>query len=207
MPVIVFALAVLLAAQSLVRTFDDDNPGAPPGGFELAVGREATPDRWVVSRDGANHVLAHLGGSGPRDGFAVAVYAGSQYRDGEISVRLKTTGGSRVAGLVWKYRDPQNHYVAQLNLATQELAIYRVVGGNRIRVEREDDLELDPDGWHSLRVVQNDDQMRVYLGGIRVFSDRDRTLGGPGYVGLWAANDAGVLFDDFRVRPSRRDHR
>ena len=81
---------------------------------------------------------------------------------------------ARTAGLVWKYQDRLNHYSAQLDLAKQELAVYRVVNGNRIRLEREDDLELDPDAWHSLKIFQERGEIRVYLGGIRVFSERDR---------------------------------
>ena len=79
-----------------------------------------------------------------------------------------------MAGLVWKYQDPLNHYSAQLDLAKQELAMYRVVNGNRIRIEREDDLELDPDAWHSLKIFHERGEIRVYLGGIRVLSERDR---------------------------------
>jgi 3-keto-disaccharide hydrolase len=191
----------------VLRTFDDDKVGAPPAGFLMAVGREAGADRWVVQRDGNLRVLAHLGGTAPRDSFAVAIYTGAHYQDVEISVRLKATSGSRSAGLVWKYQDPMNHYAVQLDLARQDVAMYRVVSGNRIRVEREDDLELDPDAWHSLRVVQDGGETRVYLGGIRVFTDRDRSVRVPAGVGLWASGDTAVTFDDFRIEPENDDDR
>ena len=119
-----------------------------------------------------------------------------------------STGGSRTGGLVWRYQDALNYYAVQLNLAEQELSVYRVVRGNRIRLEREDDLELDPEAWHSLRVVQDGESMRVYLGGIRVFGDRDRSAREPGGAGLWASGDASVSFDDFviseRLYPNRK---
>jgi hypothetical protein len=102
---------------------------------------------------------------------------------------------------VWRYQDPLNHYVATLNLADQDLAVYRVVRGNRIRIEREDDLELDRDAWHTMRVVQDDDSIRVYLGGIRVFSDRDRSGGNEGAFGVWASATSEVAFDDLRAEP------
>jgi hypothetical protein len=89
--------------------------------------------------------------------------------------------------------------MVQLDLVRQELAIYRVSSGNRIRLEREDDLELDPEAWHSLRILQEDGQIRVYLGGIRVFSERDRQPRGAASVGLWTSGDTTVMFDDFRV--------
>jgi len=191
---------VAAAAQSvLVRTFEDDKIGAPPAGFVTAAGREASADGWTVRREGNGRVLAHQGSASPPDGFAVAVLSGAQYQDVEVSVRVKATGGSRSAGLVFKYQDALNHYVVQLDLAKQEVAIYRVSSGNRIRLEREDDLELDPEAWHALKVLQEDGEIRVYLGGIRVFDDRDRPSRGPAGVGVWVSGDTTCLFDDFRV--------
>jgi hypothetical protein len=189
------------AEKVLLRTFDDDKVGSPPSGLVLAAGREGSADRWVVQREGHLRVLAYLGGTAPRDSFSVAVYSGAQYQDVRISVRLKAAGGARTAGLVWKYQDPMNHYAVQLDLARQELAMYRVAGGNRIRVEHEDDLELDPDAWHALRIVQDGSETRVYLGGIRVFEDRDRAVRAPAAVGLWTSGDTSVMFDDFRIEP------
>lgn len=195
------------AAQTVVlRTFDDDKIGAPPAGFALAAGRDAAAAGWTVKREGNARVLAHEGRHAPADSFAVAIFSAVQYQDVQVSVRLKAIGGARTAGLVWKYQDPMNHYAAQLDLAKQELAVYRVVNGNRIRLEREDDLELDPDAWHSLKVFQERGEIRVYLGGIRVFSERDRFPRGKSTsVGIWTGGDSTVMFDDFRIEDETED--
>ena len=191
---------VAAAAQTaIVRTFDEDKVGAPPAGFATAAGREAAADRWTVKREGSARVLFHEGKAAPSDSFAVAILSGAQYSDVEVSVRLKAMGGGRAAGLVWKYQDPNNHYSAHLDLVRQEVVMYRVAGGNRIRLEREDDLELDPDAWYSMKVRQEDGQIRVYLGGIRLFSERDRVPRASASVGIWVAGDSTVMFDDFRV--------
>jgi hypothetical protein len=193
-----FVQAAAAAQNVVIRTFEEDKIGAPPPGFVAAVGRDAVPDRWTVRREGNTRVLMHEGKAAPADSFAIAVF-GAQYQDVDVRVRLKATGGSRAAGLVWKYQDPMNHYVVQLDLARQEIALYRVAGGNRIRLEREDDLELDPDAWHSLRVLQERGEIRVYLGGIRVFSERERVPPARARVGIWASGDSTVMFDDFRI--------
>ena len=204
-----FVVSLLLqvaAAQSVVlRTFEDDKIGAPPAGFVTAAGRDAPADGWTVKREGTARVLAHDGKPSPPDSFAVAILSGLHYRDVQVSVRFKAVGGSRAAGLVWKYQDPLNHYSAQLDLAKQELVMYRVVNGNRIRLEREDDLELDPDAWHSLKIFQERGQIRVYLGGIRVLSERDQLPRAPASVGLWTSGDSTVMFDDFRVEDETED--
>ncbi len=54
------------------------------------------------------------------------------------------------------------------------MALYRVTRGNRIRLEFEDDLELDRDAWHVVRVEHADGRIRVSLGGIGVMRARDR---------------------------------
>ena len=199
---LVLAAFVQLTAAAhsvIVRTFEDDIIGAPPPGFLASAGRDALADGWVIRREEKGRVLLHQGRPSPADGFAVAVLSGAGYQDVELSVRLKAVAGSRSAGLVFKYQDPLNHYAVQLDLAKQELAMYRVSSGNRIRLEYEDDLELDPDAWHSLKVVQKQGHIRVYLGGIRVFGEPDRLSRGPASVGLWSAGDTSAMFDDFRI--------
>jgi hypothetical protein len=208
MLLLLFSLFFQVAAagqSAIVRTFEEDKIGAPPAGFALAAGRDAPPDRWTVRREGNARVLVHEGKAAPVDSFAVAIFSGAQYTDAEVSVRIKATGGGRVAGLVWKYQDPMNHYSAQLDLVRQELAVYRVVSGNRIRLEREDDLELDPDAWHSLKILQRDGSFRVYLGGIRVFSERDRLPRAPASAGIWVAGESTAMFDDFRIEDETDD--
>ena len=205
-----FLLALLLfqlaAAQSIVlRTFDDDKIGAPPAGFAMATGRDAAADGWTVKREGAGRVLLHEGKPSPPDSFAVAIFLPLQYQDVQVSVRIKAMGGGRAAGLVWKYQDAMNHYSAQLDLVKQELVVYRVANGNRIRLRREDDLELDPDAWHSLKIFQEHGSTRVYLGGIRVFNERDRMPKLKSSVGVWTSGDSTVMFDDFRIEDETTD--
>jgi hypothetical protein len=123
------------------------------------------------------------------------------------SVRLKLTEGERVGGLVWRYQDSENFYLAALDLRVQELSLYRVVRGNRIRLDEEDDLELDDSAWHSLRVVQDEDDIRVSLGGIGVIRARDRALGEAGRAGVWSGGGGTAWFDDLRVEPEERRRR
>jgi hypothetical protein len=96
-------------------------------------------------------------------------------------------------------QNAENYYLARLDLDRQDIGLYRVAGGNRTRIDGEDDLELDTTAWHTLRVVQEDENIRVYIGGIRVLRARDRTFVKPGAVGLWCTGDALAQFDDLRL--------
>jgi hypothetical protein len=130
-------------------------------------------------------------------------------RDVLVSVRLRGVGGHRAGGVVWRYLDPENYYAAILDLTRQEIAMYRVSRGNRVRLEDEEDLEVDAGAWHSLKVVHRDSETRVSLDGIPVFEERtnrDDRGGVPGRVGLIAGGDAEIWFDDLHAGspPPRR---
>jgi hypothetical protein len=45
----------------------------------------------------------------------------------------------------------------------------------------------------------------VYLGGIRVFRERDRLPKVNASVGVWAGGDSTVMFDDFRIEDETED--
>jgi hypothetical protein len=76
-----------------------------------------------------------------------------------------------------------------------------VVDGNRIGIEREGDLELDPAAWHTLKAVHDGGAVAVSLGGIRIISERDGRFerAPPGKVGVIAAGGTEARFDDLRV--------
>jgi len=204
--VVAAALAIASAdAQVAVRTFDEDAVGAPPPGFTFSIARQQTPGRWLVRAEGPNHYLTHVADPAASNGFSLAVLDAPHPAQMRASVRLKLTDGERVGGLVWRYQDAENFYLAALDLRVQELALYRVVRGNRVRLDEEDELELDESAWHSLRVVQDDDDIRVSLGGIGVMRARDRTVAEGGRAGVWSGGGATTWFDDLRVEPEPDD--
>jgi hypothetical protein len=194
-------LLVTADAQIVVRSFDEDAVGVMPPGFTFAVARQQIPGRWLVRSDGPNHYATHLGDAAANGGITLAVLEPPHPLQVRASVRLKLIDGERIGGVVWRYQDSENFYLAALDLRLQELALYRVSRGNRIRLDDEDELELDPAAWHSMRVVQDDDDIRVSLGGIGVIRARDRTFNEGGRAGIWAGGSATAWFDDLRVEP------
>lgn len=190
-------------APGEVRTFDADHIGAAPVEFVFAEARGAAPDRWSVQRIGPDTLLAHAGDSIRGSGFSFAVLDGPARGDVQVSVRLRLSDGSRSGGLVWRYQDPENYYLASLEIGEQRVGVYRVTRGTRVRIRSDDELELDPNAWHTLKIVQERGEIRTYIGGIKVFDVRDRTfrdLGGmAGGVGLWSTGDSVAHFDDLRV--------
>jgi hypothetical protein len=197
------------SGQPSVRNFDADRPGALPGGFELATLRQERPGTWLVHREEGNGWLAHRADPSA-SGFALALAPDPPLRDVEASVRLRLAGTARAGGLVWRYVDAGQYYAAVLDLAQQEIVLFRVTAGNRVILEVEDGLELDAAAWHTLKVVHDESRIAVSLGGIRVFEERDRGDDRhftPGRSGVIAAGAADVWFDDLRIAPDRERRR
>jgi hypothetical protein len=197
--------AATLAAAARVQTFDAEPVGRPPAGFTFHVVRHPSPVQWTVQRDGANGFVAHDADPAGRDGFALAVLDTEPAGRTTVSVRVRMPAGARSGGLIWNVQDADNYYLARLDLERQDLGLYRVVHGNRVRIEGEDDLDLDRDAWHTLKIVHESENIRVYLGGIRVLRARDRTLERRGPIGLWCTGDTAAHFDDLRVERGAED--
>ncbi len=209
------ALAVLWAVTGAfaaqvprANSFDVDRPGQPPAGFDFATLRQSTPGRWFVRREAANGALVHEADPSA-GGFALALAPDMPLRDVEASVRLRFSGNVRAGGLVWRYTDAGRYYAAVLNLVDGRVSLFRVAEGNRTFLESEDGLDLDAAAWHTLRIVHDDSRVVVSLGGIRVFEERDRrnSSATAGRVGVIAAGNADVWFDDLRIEPARERRR
>jgi hypothetical protein len=206
-PAVALAFAVA-SAQAVVRTFDENGVNAAPPGFVFAFARQQAAGRWLVSAEGENHYLTHPADQAAAGGFSLAILETPHPEQLRASVRLKLIEGEQVGGLVWRYQDAENFYLVALDLRVQELALYRVVRGNRVQLEEEDDLELDASAWHTVRVVHDDNDIRVSLGGIGVLRARDRSFAAGGRAGVWSGGGATAWFDDLRVEPEvdrRRD--
>jgi len=195
----VIAAMTSASADVVRRTFDQEQVGVPPAGFSFAAARLPAAGPWLVRADGTNRYLAHTSVASTREGFSIAVLDTLPPLDLRLSARIKLVNGSRVGGLVWRYQNPENFLAVALDLEAQAMALYRVARGNRIRLEFEDDLELDRDAWHVVRVEQARGRIRVSLGGIGVMRARDRAEADTGRAGIWSDGGATAWFDDVNV--------
>jgi hypothetical protein len=209
-----FAALIAAAQHEAVRTFDGDRVDAPPAGFTFSGTAPTGADRWVVKRERDSNVLAHIGdpehgraiAANRRRGIALAILDGPGHANVSFAASFKVASGKGRGGFVWRYLDPQNYYMVGLDLeeGDQEIGLYRVVSGNQIRIGREEDLQIQQNDWHVLKVVHANEIIRVYLGGIKVFEVHDKNFRGPGAVGLWAAGDGILYFDNVSVDEGER---
>lgn len=199
-----------VGAQELwTITFNDDQIDQPPAGISLAAMRQSDAGRWLVQGLPGEAHLVHRADPAA-SGYALALADKPAPDDLVVSVRVKFNGAARVGGVVWRYRNDQNYYTLLLDLNRSELSVYRITAGNRVRLDVRDELELDPAAWHALKVVHLGTDIRVMLGGVRVFDERDRrsdrSSNDAGQVGVIATGPSEIWFDDLRVEV-KRSHR
>jgi hypothetical protein len=124
-------------------------------------------------------------------------------RDGDVSVRIKPVAGhdGQGGGLVWRYRDENNYYMARANALEKSVAVYRVENGRRSQVLAMARHNIPINAWSILKVSARGNRFQVYVDHRRILQGQDNTFSGPGGVGLLTVGDSVTYFDDFRVYP------
>jgi hypothetical protein len=134
--------------------------------------------------------------------FNLCVADGPNARDVEVTVAFKAVEGKRDqgGGIVWRYQDANNYYVARMNPLEDNYRVYKVVAGKRTQLETKEGLKVPAGEWHTLKVRQVGDHIECSLDGRKQLEARDGTFPRAGKVGLWTKSDARTRFDGFQVR-------
>jgi hypothetical protein len=198
--VCVAAVPLTAGAQTTRQTFwsfETDRIGVAPRGFQFAVTAKREPGKWVVLKEGSNQVLAQVDRDKTPRRFAMALVKDSSYQDVKISVRAKPIAGDEemVAGLVWRYRDPDHYYVARWN--NDSVRVDRVVKGEReLLPKHEIKISVPAKTWQTFTVEHRGADIKVFIGKQKVFEGKDSTYRDPGKIGVWIKADSLTYFDD-----------
>ena len=177
--------------------FDQDKPGSPPAGWTCGATGKGAP-RWTVEADASApsppNVLRQSGAAQ----FPWCVRRDVSLADGFVEVRFKPESGreDRAGGVVWRWKDGDNYYVARANALENNVSLYYTEGGKR-KTLKYVDAPVAAGAWHALRVTFHAKRIRVTLDGkIHIELDDDH-ITGPGAVGVWTKADSVTSFDDF----------
>jgi hypothetical protein len=211
--VITTALAVLagtalLAAADKPRVFrfTKDDTSKVPTGWKVAQTGKGDGSVWKVVADETapsktGHVLAQTAES-PGPMFNLCVADDTKYKDVEVSVAFKSIKGKKDqgGGIVWRYQDADNYYVARMNPLEDNFRVYKVVAGKRSAEFQDAEVKVPANEWHVLKITMQGDHIQCYLDGKRHLDVKDDTFKEAGKVGLWTKADAQTYFDDVQVR-------
>ena len=196
-----FGVAAMLfgaaAAHAETVSFDDDRPGAPPAGWTCGSTGGGTP-KWTVEADTAapsgSNVLKQAG-KGP---FPWCIKQGTSLANGSVEVKFKPLAGreDQAGGLVWRWKDGDNYYVARANALENNVSLYYTERGRRQTIKYVEAPVLG-NTWHTLRVVFQGTHIAVALDGKTYIEQSDSHIAGSGPVGVWTKADSVTAFDDF----------
>jgi hypothetical protein len=181
-----------------IVTFDGEKPGTLPAGWISGVTGSGTPS-WAVAADpkppSPPYVLLQSG-SGT---FPWCVRKDVSLADGFVEVKFKPIAGNedQAGGVVWRWKDGDNYYVARANALEDNVSLYHTTGGRRKTIKYVD-APVATNAWHVLRVEFAGTMIRVAFDGKTYIETKDSHITGPGAVGMWTKADSITAFDDFK---------
>jgi hypothetical protein len=198
----------LWAADEAKRafTFDKAELGKLPSGWTAAHTGKGEGSVWKVEADDTapsktGCALAQTA-EGPNPYFNLCVVDDSNYKNPEPSVAFKAMRGKldQGGGVVWRYQNADNYYVARMHPLEDNFRVYHVIAGKRTQLGTKEDLKVPTGTWHTIRVRQEGDHIECWLDGTKYLDVKDDAIPKAGKVGLWTKADAQTHFDEFRVR-------
>jgi hypothetical protein len=189
------ALSTSLSAATV--DFDEIATGTLPSDWTAGVTGSGTA-RWTVEADAtapsAPNVLRQSG----KGTFPWCVKKNAALADGFVEVKFKPLSGreDQAGGVVWRWKDGDNYYVARANALENNVSLYYTEGGRRKTIKYVD-APVAAQQWHRLRVEFQAQKIRVLLDGQERIAVEDTHIGGGGAVGLWTKADSVTVFDDF----------
>ena len=178
-------------------TFDADAVGQQPAGWTCGSTGKGNP-RWTVEKDASApsppNVLKQAGTAT----FPWCVRDDVQAESGSVEVKFKAVSGKedRAGGVVWRWKDGNNYYVARANALENNVSLYYTENGTRLTLKYVN-VPVAPNTWHTLRVTYVGEAIQVFLDGKAYIDVRDAHISGAGKAGVWTKADSVTLFDDF----------
>jgi hypothetical protein len=190
-------LAALPSISGATTTFDSDTVGQPPAGW--TCGRTGTGNpHWTIETDTSAPSQPNVLKQAGKADFPWCVKNDASASDGVVEVKFKPISGKedQAGGLVWRWKDANNYYVARANALENNVSLYYTVDGSRKTIKYAD-APVAANTWHTLRVTYMVDAIQVALDGKTYINIKDAHISGSGKAGVWTKADSVTLFDDF----------
>jgi FtsP/CotA-like multicopper oxidase with cupredoxin domain len=200
MKILLIAAATIAAATTAFAetdTFDKAAVGSPPPDWTCGVTGRGSP-KWTIEADSSAPSRPNVlkqSGSGT---FPWCVKKGVSTADGYVEVKFKPIEGreDQAGGVVWRWKDGDNYYVARANALENNVSLYYTASGRRITIKYVD-APVAGNHWHTLRVEFSGKSIEVLLDGKQYIKLEDSHISGAGAVGVWSKADSITAFDDF----------
>ncbi len=191
--------APLIATTALADTigFDQDPTGTVPTGWVCGVTGRGSP-KWAVEADSTAPSKPNVLKQSGQGTFPWCAKSDVAISDGFVEVKFKPMQGreDRAGGLMWRWKDGDNYYIARANALEDNVSLYHTTRGSRHTIKYVD-APVRANEWHTLRVEFAGKRIQVSLDGKQYIDLEDEHISGAGAVGVWTKADSVTAFDDF----------
>lgn len=191
--------ALLLASHALGETtnFDADPIGQAPLGWTCGATGKGSP-QWTVEADESAPSRPNVLKQAGTATFPWCVKNSVQAADGAVEVKFKPISGKedQAGGVVWRWKDANNYYVARASALENNVSLYYTINGVRKTIASKS-APVARGAWHTLRVAYQDDAIEVSLDSKIYIEEKDGHISTAGKAGVWTKADSVTLFDDF----------
>ncbi len=183
-----------------VISFENEVEASTPKGFK--VGNTCVKEaKWTIINDGRNKVVAQQA-KNESNCFNILALDNLYYKNFTLTVKMKAVAGEedQGGGLVWRFIDNNNYYIARCNPLENNFRFYKVVNGNRKELKSVD-CSIKSGEWFTMSILMNGKNITCSLNGTKMIETSDDTYPNGGKVGLWTKADAQSYFDDLTIQP------
>ena len=177
--------------------FDTFSPGALPAEWVCGVTGSGGA-RWTVEPDASAPSKPNVVKQSGVGDFPWCALKTASMADGFVEVKFKSLSGrsDQAGGVMWRWKDGNNYYVARANALENNVSLYYTQNGRRNTIKYVD-APVAKNAWHTLRVEFSARAIKVSLDGKTYIDLRDSHISGAGAVGMWTKADSVTAFDDF----------
>ena len=165
-----------ISSNDTIINFENYEVDKLPNGFtQTATGKQQTLN-WKVLNDNGNKAVAQLA-KNKGNYFNLLVLEQSSYENFTMSVRIKAVAGNedRGGGLVWRYIDNNNYYIARCNPLEKNFRFYRVVNGNRKQLKSVNTNIGTSGEWFTMTIEMNGNKISCSLNENKMIEATDET--------------------------------
>jgi len=211
-------LIATIACRGAEKIFDFSElaEGDKPQGFKSELVGEGKPGDWRIILEDVppalkpfstravsttkRPVLAQLSKDKTDERFPVFVYQDEIFDDFTMTVRFKIVDGEaeQMAGVVFRYQDTNNFYVARANAKDGNFRFYKVVNGVRGTIIGPS-MEIKKGIWYELTINCKGNKIQIMLDGKEVMPTLTDNSFGKGKIGFWTKSDSVAYFSGAKI--------
>jgi len=197
------AVLGLAADAPTPKGWDKADLGKVPTGWKSLSTGEKAATKWVLKADDKAKLALTQVGESPNPVFNLCAADEPAVADLEATVSFSALSGKKDqgGGLVWRFQDANNYYVARMNPLEDNFRLYKVIAGKRIQLATVEDIVVKANTWHTLTIRMKGDAIECLLNGKKHLTATDSTIEKAGRVGLWTKADAVTAFAGLKIGP------